>query len=145
MCEEAILKLSMPRTKKTHVHLKALFQHVPLFQSRSKKLGFFLVSPESLTELFGSFWFNRCIIGNACCDDCGSSSRLATTLVAELLDFQEESFDSPELLPLSRFKSCFAFSGYIASLKETKTNFVIKERSEAHASISQRSITNNSL
>ena len=102
-CLEAILKLGMPRTK-IYVHLTALLSHASLFQPRSKKLWFFLVRPQPLTKLFGSFWFNRWGIGNAC-DECGISSSIATMLVVELFDVQKESFGSPELLPLSRFRA----------------------------------------
>ena len=56
MHREAIPKLGMPRTK-IYVHLKALLQHVPLFQSRKQKALIFLSSANSLTKLFELFWF----------------------------------------------------------------------------------------
>ena len=65
-------------------------------------------------------------------------------LMVKLFDVQEESLDSTDLLPLSRFKSCYRFLYFIATLKEKKQN-LIKERSQTHASISQRFVTINSL
>ena len=65
-------------------------------------------------------------------------------LVVELFDVQEELFDSPELLPVSRLRATISFSIYIAGLKGT-INFFIKQRSQTHASVSQRFVTTNSL
>ena len=53
MCQEAILKLGMPRTK-IYVHLTALLEHVPLFLSQVRSPDI-LVSTKSLTNCLGRF------------------------------------------------------------------------------------------
>ena len=90
----------------------------------------FSVSLKSLTKLFGSFWFDRCGIRNAC-DECGSLSSIITMLVEELFDVY--------------FFLAIAFSIYIPSYKRTITKSFIKEKIQTHADISQRFVTINSL
>ena len=97
----------------------------------------FFVSPKSLSKLLGSFWFSRCGIGNAC-DECGSSSSTVTMLVVELFDIQEESFGSPEMLPLSRFKSWYRFLYLyysIASLEVIQKQNFLSKREAKHMSV----------
>ena len=65
--------------------------------------------------------------------------------VVELFDVQEKSFDSPELLPFCRFKSCYRFLRLRSQLKGTIPKSFMKKMRQPHVSMSLRFLTINFL
>ena len=116
--------------------LRLCVQHVPWLHCRSKEFWFFLVCRKALTKLSGSFRFNRYGITNAC-DEYGSFSSIATILVVKLFDVQEESLNSSQLLPLSRFKSCYRFLHLHSQFRRNNNKILYRREQPNNASISK--------